>query len=137
MEESRSREQFVVGTIDDFPPGSHPIIEVGGREVGIYNVDGKLYAIHNVCAHALAPICHGRVGGTWLPSEPGTFDWGMEGRVLRCVAHGWEYDIATGESVANVDKRRIRTFPVEVEDGKVIVTMRPLRRASGPTGPQD
>lgn len=121
--------RFVVGQVDDFPPGSHPIVEVGGREVGIYNVDGTFYAVQNLCPHALAPICVSGVTGTNLPSPPGEeFVPGLEGRVLRCVWHSWEFDIATGEALFGTDHRRLKTFPVEVEDDRVVVTLRPRRR---------
>lgn len=126
-----TRESFVVGDISDFPPGTHNIVEVAGREIGIYNVDGAVYAVLNSCAHAFAPICRGNVTGTWLAAAPGAFDWGMEGRVLRCIAHGWEYDIATGETIGGVDRRRLRTFPVSVEDGQVVVAIRGRRRNAG------
>jgi nitrite reductase (NADH) small subunit len=121
------KQRLVAGRIEEFPPGSHPIVELGGREIGIYNVDGTLYAVQNLCPHALAPICHAEVTGTWLPSEVGEYRWGLDGRVIRCVAHGWEYDIATGDPVCGIDRRRLKTFPVAVEDGEVIVTMRPRR----------
>lgn len=124
------KERFVVGHVDDFPPGSHPVVEVGGREVGIYNVDGSFYAVQNLCPHALAPICVGAVTGTTLPSAPGEdFTHGMEGRVLRCIWHGWEFDIVTGETVFGIDKRKLKTYPVTVEDDHVVVTMRPRRAA--------
>jgi nitrite reductase/ring-hydroxylating ferredoxin subunit len=127
------KERFVVGTVDSFPEGSHPIVEVGGRLIGIYNVNGSYFAIQNTCPHALAPICMASVGGTFMPSGPGVFDYGMNGRVLRCPWHGWEFDIATGEALFGIDRRRLATFPVYVEDGKVVVIMR-SRSASDARG---
>src|SRR3954454_1437467 len=129
--DERAKQQFVLGHVDDFPPGSHPIVTAGGREIGVYNVDGKLYAVQNVCPHALAPICRGQIGGTTLPSKPGEeFTFGMEGRVLRCVWHGWEFDVVSGSALFGIDKRKLRTFPVTVDGDQVLVTMRPLRAAA-------
>jgi nitrite reductase/ring-hydroxylating ferredoxin subunit len=119
------KRKYLVGPIENFPPGSHPIIDVGGRSIGIYNVDGKIHAIANVCPHALAPICRGAVTGTYLPSGVGEYVFGMEGRVLRCIWHGWEFDVLTGESLFGIDRRRLAIFPAAVEDGQVVVTMRP------------
>jgi nitrite reductase (NADH) small subunit len=112
-----------VARADEIPPGQIVLFEVGPREVGIVNHDGEFYAVQNVCPHALAPLCLGSIGGTWLPSERGTWDYGLDGLVLRCPRHGWEYDVRTGESVENADHRRVRTFPVEVLDGDVFVTL--------------
>lgn len=125
------RQRFVVGTVEDFPAGSKKILDVGGRSIGVYNSRGSLYAIQNLCPHALAPLALADPTGTMLPCEPGKFVYGLEGLVLRCGWHNWEYDIRTGESLFNVDRRRVTTFPVAVEDGKVIVTLRP-RRATAP-----
>jgi len=122
------KEHFVVGPMDSFPAGSHPIIEVGGRSIGVYNVDGNFYAIQNICPHALAPICMAHVSGTYVPSAPGELIYGMEGRVLRCPWHGWEYDIATGEALFGMDRRRLATYPVSIVNDHVVVTMRPRGR---------
>jgi nitrite reductase (NADH) small subunit len=119
------KHKIAAGQVADFPPGSRRILALGGRSLGIYNVRGALYAIQNVCPHALAPICQADVSGTYLPSAPGEFVYGMEDRVLRCPWHGWEYSIDTGEALFGTDRRRLSTFPIEVEDGQVFVTMRP------------
>jgi nitrite reductase/ring-hydroxylating ferredoxin subunit len=120
------KQDFVVGSVEEFPPSKLPrILEVGGRSIGVYNVDGTFYAVQNVCPHALGPICRGTFGGTFLPSEPGEWTAGLEDRVIRCPRHRFEFDITTGESVMGVVKQRLVTFPVTVERGEVRVTMRP------------
>ncbi len=136
MTESSERQQFVLGPVEDFPPGSHPIISVAGREIGVYNVDGEFHAVQNICPHALAPICRGPIGNTALPTAPGEdFQLGMDGRVLRCVWHGWEFDVVTGEALFGIDKRKLKTFPISVEDGQLVVTMRSVNRRSARTRP--
>lgn len=127
LESKTGRQHFVVGSLDDYPVGSKKIINVGGRTVGIYNSGGTLYSVQNVCAHALAPICMADLSGTMLPSPPGQLEYGMEGVVLRCPWHGWEYDVRTGEALFGTDRRRLATFPVTVQDDKVIITMRPRK----------
>jgi nitrite reductase/ring-hydroxylating ferredoxin subunit len=44
-----------------------------------------------------------------------------EGRIVRCPWHNWEFDITTGETIAD-PRRRIRTYEVDVADGKVYLT---------------
>jgi len=114
--------QHIVAQVGDIPPGGRKIVRVAGREVGIFNLEGTLYALKNVCAHQGARVCLGRVVGTTLPSEVYEFKFGLEGRVLRCPWHEWEYDIATGESLFD-PKVRVVTYPVEVIDGAVAVTI--------------
>jgi nitrite reductase/ring-hydroxylating ferredoxin subunit len=102
--------------------------------VGVINVDGTFYAVRNVCPHQGAPLCLGRLGGTMLPSAPGEFEYGLVGRVLRCPWHGWEYDIATGQSWCNPDRTRARPFSVGLERGDQVATELAAGSARGATG---
>ena len=114
--------QHIVAQVGDIPPGGRKIVRVAGREVGIFNLEGTLYALKNVCAHQGARVCLGKVVGSTLPSDVYEFKFGLEGRVLRCPWHEWEYDIATGESLFD-PKVRVVTYPVEIIDGAVAVTI--------------
>ena len=55
--------------------------------------------------------------------------------MLRCVWHGWEFDVVTGRALFGIDKRKLLTFPVTVEGDQVMVTMRPRREP--PPGESD
>lgn len=114
--------RHIVAQAADIPPGGRKIVRVAGREVGIFNLDGALYALKNVCAHQGARVCLGRVVGTTLPSDVYEFKFGLEGRVLRCPWHEWEYDIASGEALFD-PAVKIVTYPVEVVDGDIVVTV--------------
>jgi nitrite reductase (NADH) small subunit len=101
------------GLSRDVVPGRATIVEVHGVEVGLFRVDDAIYAVRNFCPHRGAPVCRGHLGGTMLPSRPGAFEFGLEGRVLHCPWHHWEYDVTTGESVFGVSKSRLVTYQVE------------------------
>jgi len=123
-------DDVVIGPESDFPEGTHRIMEVGGRSIGIYRSNGTLYAVQNVCAHALAPICVSPLTGTYLPSEPDVFTYGMEGLVLRCPWHTWEFDVRDGKSLFTGDQRRLKTFPIRVQDGSVVISLRVRRKVA-------
>jgi nitrite reductase (NADH) small subunit len=129
---TRAPREFVVGRAEEFADGDKKIVDVGKRSIGVYYTNGEFYAVLNKCPHALAPICLAPVSGTNLPSAPGEFIYGMDGFVIRCPWHQWEFDVRTGASVFGVDSRRIPTFPVRVEDGSVIITLRVREFASEP-----
>lgn len=103
----------------EIAPGERKIVDVSGKSIGIFNVNGTFAAVLNVCPHELAPVCLGSVGGTTLPSAPGEYRWGREGEILTCPWHGWEFDLLTGACLT--DKRRLRTYPVTVETYSVTV----------------
>lgn len=112
--------EYVVGKVEEILQGERRIVTVARRSVGIFNVGGTFYALKNVCIHNQAPVCLGEVNGTFLPSSPDEYVWGMEGQVLRCPWHGWEFDIATGCSLFD-PQTKLTSYPVRVENGRILV----------------
>ena len=115
------RQRWLIASTDEVLPGNRKIVEVAGKSIGLFNVGGEFIAVLDVCPHELAPVCRGRLGGTTLTSAPGEFRWGREGEIFACPWHGWEFDLRTGQAVA--DRRRLHRYPVTVEDGAVYVSV--------------
>ncbi|MQA83926.1 MAG: Rieske 2Fe-2S domain-containing protein [Streptosporangiales bacterium] len=68
-------------------------------------------------AHQGGPLCLGRVY-PWLTSEgPGDFGTAGEAALLACPWHGWEYDLATGQSFLGPGEVPVRSYDVAVEPG--------------------
>jgi nitrite reductase (NADH) small subunit len=128
--EIRTTRRVTVASLEEVPPGSVRIVSVDDRSIGIFNVGGELYALANRCPHAGSPVCRGSVGGMSEADRPGVeVHWGREGEILRCPWHGWEFDIASGRTVTEPVKR-IPTYPVFVEDGRIVLELkRPPRRS--------
>ncbi len=115
-----ARRRVLVGDAGDVEPGGRVIRSVDGLSVGIFNVHGRFYALHNRCPHAGGALCQGPVSGTTVSTPDFRYGYEREGEILRCAWHGWEFEIETGRSL--VDARvRARTYPVEVEDGRLYV----------------
>ena len=110
------------GEVKQFAACERRLVEVKGRSIGIFNVNGEYVAVLNVCPHELAPVCRGRLGGTTLPSPPGEYRWGRDGEILACPWHGWEFDLLTGESLAD-PRIRLRRYLVEVEEDTIFITL--------------
>ncbi len=105
----------IVCRVDELPPGSRRIVEVAGKSIGVFNVHGTFHAIRNVCPHQLAPLCEGVVTGTATSDGPGKGQWVRDGELIRCPWHGWEFDIATGQSVFNPHRCRVKSYQVTVQ----------------------
>lgn len=103
-----------VAEVGEIPPGERKLVEVDGKSIGVFNVHGEYYAVLNVCPHELAPVCLGRLTGTTHATAVGEYRWIREGEILVCPWHGWEFDLKTGQALA--DRRRLRRYPVEVRD---------------------
>jgi nitrite reductase/ring-hydroxylating ferredoxin subunit len=81
-------------------------------EVGVFNVGGRFFAYRNVCPHAGAPVCEGKICGTTAPSEVGEYILEREGEIVRCPWHGWEFDLLTGKHLVD-ERMKLRPYAVE------------------------
>jgi 3-phenylpropionate/trans-cinnamate dioxygenase ferredoxin subunit len=110
--------KHVVGTIDELPPGTRKVVTVDGRSIGIFNVDGELYAVRNLCPHQGAELCAGNLHGHLDSTGPGDYRYSGEQLMLRCPWHGWEFDLRSGRSWFDPEKTRVRRYEVTVGNGR-------------------
>lgn len=110
--------KHVVGTVDEIAPGTSKLIEVKGREIGVFNVNGAFYALANRCPHAGGSLCKGIITGLALSDRPGDYKLVRKGEFLRCPWHGWEFEIKTGQSYCDPKSTRVRQFNIAVESGE-------------------
>lgn len=108
-------ERHTVATVAEIPPGGRKLVAVAGRAIGVFNVGGRFYAVRNSCPHQGGPLCLGPTIGLVTSDHPGDYRYEREGEILRCPWHGWEFDLATGRSVFDPARTRVKSYPVEVE----------------------
>lgn len=92
--------------IKELPPNKREIVFVESEPIAVINYQGDYYAIQNTCLHQHGPVSEGRVKGRLTAewSEPGErvkeyFDENEP--AIACPLHGWEYDLKTGEHLAD------------------------------------
>jgi nitrite reductase/ring-hydroxylating ferredoxin subunit len=107
--------KYAVATVDEIPPGGRKIVEVDGRSIGVFNLDGEFYALRNICPHEGGPLCAGTLCGVVESEMPGEYRYSNPGQILRCPWHGWEFDIRTGQSWFDPRKVRVRSYEVSLE----------------------
>jgi 3-phenylpropionate/trans-cinnamate dioxygenase ferredoxin subunit len=93
--------------LDELPPGRMTLVPAGAITVGVYNVDGELYAIEDRCSHDDGPLAEG--------------DWDPEEGVVVCPRHGSKFDLRTGRPLTLPAYQPVAVFPVRVEDGLIKV----------------
>jgi nitrite reductase/ring-hydroxylating ferredoxin subunit len=100
-------EYLKVGTVDEIPPGKAKRVDIQGRIIALFNVDGPLYAVDDECSHR---------GGSLSEGE-------FHGREVSCLLHGASFDVTTGAVLGPPADRDIATYPVRVrgEDVEVAV----------------
>lgn len=105
----------IVGYTDEIPPGARKIVSIGGREIGVFNIDGTYRAFLNRCPHMGGALCEGDVLGLVESDGPGDFRLDEGRRFLTCPLHAWEFDVETGQSYLDPTTLRARVFPVETQ----------------------
>lgn len=126
--------QHIVATVDEIPPGERKIVEVAGRSIGIFNLNGVFFALRNRCPHQGGPLCTGSLGGLVISSGPGEYDYSRAGEMVRCPWHGWEFDICTGQSWFDPTHVRVRKYAVTIESQSSIAAD-PVHHAGLAPGP--
>lgn len=110
--------RIVAGRVQDFAPGERRIVKVGRRSIGVFRVGERFYAINNHCPHQGGPLCLGRTVPWAVADAPGQPRLADDERVLvACPWHGWEYELATGQSFLGPGEPPVRRYRVSVEDG--------------------
>jgi len=107
--------KHVISQLQDFPVGTRRIVEIDGRSIGVFNIRGRFYALRSSCPHQGAPLCLGIIKGMNIATKPFEIYYGREDEIIKCPWHGWEFEIATGQSVFNPHKVRVQTYEVTVE----------------------
>ena len=74
--------EFVkVAAAGDIPTDTGKCVDVGGKQVAVFNVNGSFHAIDNACLHQSGPLSDGD----------------LTGHVVTCPWHAWTFDVSTGK----------------------------------------
>jgi len=74
-------EQYeAAARVAEIPAGGSKLVTIRNKPVAIFNVQGKFYAIHDVCPHEGGPLHEGRVKGC----------------IVSCPWHDLAFDLRNG-----------------------------------------
>ncbi len=91
--------------LSELPPGTMKTFEIGAKKVALYNVGGEIRATDDTCLHRGASL------GT---------EGALEGKLVVCGWHGWEYDVTNGECTMNRAKK-LACFEVKIDGDSIWV----------------
>lgn len=97
--------EVVVAKASDLKPGEGKAIEVNGRPIALFNVNGEFFAIDNTCLHSGGPLGEGEV----------------EGKTVTCPWHGWQYDVTTGQCTVPGGPMKVQSYKVVVKGDDVVI----------------
>ena len=110
---ARSDGFLLAAQLDDVPPDAGLAVEVAGRELALWRVDGNVVALDNACPHEGGPLAEG------------TFDSGA----VVCPWHGWTFNACSGCSLEPPD-HRVARYETKLEDGRVFVQVATTEKAT-------
>ncbi|SEH42755.1 Ferredoxin subunit of nitrite reductase or a ring-hydroxylating dioxygenase [Halopenitus malekzadehii] len=122
IEADEHTDRHRVAAAVDLPPGDRVVVDVEGREVAVFNVDGEYHALSNYCPHQGGPACEGLVSGTLEVDGDDELVWDRAGEIVACPWHGWEFDVTDGHHTAS-DRYRLPVYEAYAEDGDVYIEL--------------
>jgi naphthalene 1,2-dioxygenase system ferredoxin subunit len=93
--------------VSDVPEGDVVGVQVGGKEIALYEVAGEVFATDNICTHG-----HARMSDGFL-----------EGREIECPLHQGKFDVCTGQALCAPLTDHIKTYAVRIENMRVMVKL--------------
>ncbi len=95
-------QRIAIGTLADFPEGGSAVVTINQKDVAVFNVNGKLFAIDDVCMHMGASLSGGFV----------------EDGCVTCPWHYWRFRLADGTWADN-PKVKTGSYPVHIVGDEV------------------
>src|SRR5215470_6161895 len=100
-----SSELHRICHISEIVEGTVRGVEIGERQLALYNIGGTFYATDNRCTHARAHLSEGFI----------------EGDTIECPLHGGRFHIPTGRPLSPPVRVAVRAYPVQVIDDQVYI----------------
>jgi 3-phenylpropionate/trans-cinnamate dioxygenase ferredoxin component len=94
-----------VAKTDEIVPGQGKMIEVGGKKIALFNVEGSVHAMDDTCTHRGGPLSEGI----------------LDGKQVTCPWHGAIYDVTTGEVLGPPAPKGVARYNVRVEGSDIEV----------------
>lgn len=95
------------GSIDDIKPGNMKRIDTpNGKRILVCHIEGGFYAVDDMCTHEDASLYLGC----------------LKGDRIHCSLHGGEFSVKTGEAVEEPAEIPLQTYPVSIENGRIMIT---------------
>ena len=96
-----------VASLCDLPQGNTECVEIEGREVLLCHTTDGVFAVDNLCSHAEARLCDGK----------------LKGQKILCPLHGAAFDVRDGSALTRPAVRPIASHRVKVEGDAILVSL--------------
>ena len=98
-------EYVKVAQASELEPNHGKLVEVQGKKIALFNVDGKFHAIDDTCTHRGGPLSEGE----------------LDGDEVTCPWHGAKFNVTSGEVLRPPAPQGVKSFPVRVTGNDIEV----------------
>lgn len=98
-------EYVKVSKVNDLSPGNAKLVEVEGKKIALFNVEGSFYAIDDTCSHRGGPLSEGM----------------LEGNQVTCPWHAASFDVTSGAVLSPPAPNGVARYNVRVEGADIEV----------------
>jgi biphenyl 2,3-dioxygenase ferredoxin component len=103
--QSPGRAQLVLCSAGDVAVGTAIKVECQGLELAVFNIGEEFYVTDDHCTHGPGSLSEGYI----------------DGDIVECNFHQGQFNIRTGEVVLPPCFVPVKTYPVVIKDGKVVI----------------
>ncbi len=89
-------QAVIVAKKSDLPPGKAIAVDTEGKKIALFNIDGKYFAIDDMCTHAGGSLSEGEVSGT----------------IVTCPWHGATFDVTNGAALSAPAFDKVNSYKV-------------------------
>jgi nitrite reductase (NADH) small subunit len=93
-----------VARVDEIPVGKSLVVQVNGRPIALFNVQGQFFAIYNICPHEGGPLGEGR----------------LKGCIISCPWHDLSFDVRNGQATDG-GGYCVGSYEVRVEGSDILI----------------
>ena len=93
--------------VDALPDDEVIGVDLDGKSLALYKVEGAVFATDNICTHGHARLCDGF----------------LEGHEIECPLHQGKFDIRDGRALCAPLSEDIKTYPVKIEGNRIFVAL--------------
>jgi len=94
-----------VADVDSVPVDDVIGIDITGKSLALYRVEGEVFVTDNICTHGQARLCDGF----------------LEGFEIECPLHQGRFDIRDGKAMCAPLTQDVQVYPLKIENGRVLI----------------
>ena len=100
-----------VTSVNDLPIGKTKRFTTNNGDILLANVDGKIYAVDDMCTHEDSSLSLGC----------------LKGELVYCTLHGSRFNVRTGEPMEEPATEALQRYSVRIQNDRIEICLKPIK----------